>query len=106
MRSMSKHIDSVTIESNRDRMIDVSILSEIEFFKDKVILLEGDIQSLLDEKEELIISRDDLRLKNDRLNQHLISLMRNLSGQRDNYIEADTLSYDVDALYLENRFCY
>lgn len=104
MRSMSKHMDSVVIETNRDRMVDETILGELEFYKGKVLLLERDIQSLLDEKEELVMTRDDLTLKNERLNEHLITLMRNLSGQGGNYSDSGSLSYDVDALYLENRY--
>ena len=103
MRSMTKHMDSVVIESNRDRIVDESILGELEFYKEKVILLERDIQSLLDEKEELIVSRDEMSLKNDRLNEHLLSMMRNLSGQ-SGYTDGNSHSYDVDALYLENRY--
>lgn len=91
-----------TAESTRDRMIDETILSELEFYKEKVLLLERDLQSLLDEKEELIMTKDDLRLKNDRLNEHLVSLMRNLSGRTDSY-DASLRHFDVDALYLENR---
>lgn len=99
MRTMSKNMD--TAESTRERMVDETILSELEFYKEKVLLLERDIQSLLDEKEELIITRDELRHKNERLNEHLVALMRGLSGQADNY--DSSLRYDVDALYLENR---
>jgi len=102
MRSMSKHMDSVVIESNRDRLVDESILAELQLYKEKVMLLERDLQSVLDEKEELVIARDDLTLKNDRLNEHLISLMRNLSGHSQSYGD-NSLTYDVDALYLENR---
>ncbi|KAJ6219722.1 hypothetical protein RDWZM_005534 [Blomia tropicalis] len=97
-------MDSVVIETNRDRMVDETILGELEFYKGKVLLLERDIQSLLDEKEELVMTRDDLTLKNERLNEHLITLMRNLSGQGGNYSDSGSLSYDVDALYLENRY--
>ena len=104
MRSMSKHMNSVVIESNRDRIVDESILGELEFCKEKVMLLERDLQSVLDEKEELIVARDDLTLKNDRLNEHLLSLMRNLSGQSGSFPDGNSLSFDVDALYLENRY--
>lgn len=101
---MSKHMNSVVIESNRDRIVDESILGELEFCKEKVMLLERDLQSVLDEKEELIVARDDLTLKNDRLNEHLLSLMRNLSGQSGSFPDGNSLSFDVDALYLENRY--
>lgn len=103
MRSMSKNMDSLVLESNRDRMVDETILGELEFYKEKVLMHERDIQSLLEEKEELIVSRDDLTLKNARLNEHLLSMMRNLSNQSANYQDGNSLAFDVDALYLENR---
>lgn len=103
MRSMSKNMDSLVHESNRDRMVDETILGELEFYKEKVLMHERDIQSLLEEKEELIVTRDDLTLKNARLNEHLLSMMRNLSNQSANYPDGNSLAFDVDALYLENR---
>lgn len=84
-------------------MVDETILGELEFYKEKVLMHERDIQSLLEEKEELIVSRDDLTLKNARLNEHLLSMMRNLSNQSANYQDGNSLAFDVDALYLENR---
>lgn len=103
MRSMSKQMDTVAIESSRDRIIDENILNELEFYKDKVLLLERDCQSLLDEKEELILTKDDLQLKNQRLNEQLLGMMRNLSEQSGNYEDTNSLLFDVDSLYLENR---
>lgn len=101
---MSKHIGSA--ETNRqERVVDDTILSELEYYKGKVILLERDVQSLLDEKEELVIARDDLRLKKDHLNERLMSVMRNTPGTTAATATGDkgALSYDIDALYLENR---
>ncbi len=100
MRSMSQHIDSAAYES-RDRNIDINIISELEFYKNKVILLERDLQSVLDEKEELILSRDSYKLKVDRLNEKLNNIMRSTCSSDAN---EDHRIVDIDSLFMENRF--
>ncbi len=100
MRSMSQHIDSAAYES-RDRNIDINIISELEFYKNKVILLERDLQSVLDEKEELILSRDSYKLKVDRLNENLNNIMRSTCSSDAN---EDHRIVDIDSLFMENRF--
>jgi hypothetical protein len=101
MRSMSQHIDSAAYES-RDRNIDINIISELEFYKNKVILLERDLQSVLDEKEELILSRDSYKLKVDRLNEKLNNIMRSTCSSSD--ANEDHRIVDIDSLFMENRF--
>ena len=103
MRTMSQHIDSVAYES-RDRNIDINIISELEFYKNKVILLERDLQSVLDEKEELILSRDSYKLKVDRLNEKLNNLMRSSYGDPNETTTDDNRIVDIDSLFMENRF--
>lgn len=106
MRTMSQHIDSAAYES-RDRNIDINIISELEFYKNKVILLERDLQSVLDEKEELILSRDSYKLKTDRLNEKLNNLMRSSYGDTNETTGAqseDNRIVDIDSLFMENRF--
>ncbi|CAG2162554.1 unnamed protein product [Oppiella nova] len=102
MRTMSQHIDSAAYES-RDRNIDMNIISEMEFYKNKVILLERDLQSVLDEKEELILSRDSYKLKVDRLNEKLNGLMRS-SYNTTTEANEDNRIVDIDSLFMENRF--
>jgi hypothetical protein len=97
---MSQHIDSAAYES-RDRNIDINIISELEFYKNKVILLERDLQSVLDEKEELILSRDSYKLKVDRLNEKLNNIMRSTCSSDAN---EDHRIVDIDSLFMENRF--
>jgi hypothetical protein len=97
---MSQHIDSAAYES-RDRNIDINIISELEFYKNKVILLERDLQSVLDEKEELILSRDSYKLKVDRLNENLNNIMRSTCSSDAN---EDHRIVDIDSLFMENRF--
>ena len=103
MRTMSQHIDSAAYES-RDRNIDINIINELEFYKNKVILLERDLQSVLDEKEELILSRDSYKLKVDRLNEKLNNLMRSSYGDTTEPSNEDNRIVDIDSLFMENRF--
>ena len=100
MRTMSQHIDSAAYES-RDRNIDMNMITELEFFKNKVILLERDLQSVLDEKEELILSRDSYKLKVERLNHKLSQVM---DSGTDTKSAADDTIVDIDSLFMENRF--
>lgn len=112
MRSMTKQMTAVVAleatsrDLDRGRMItmDTDIVGEMEFFKNKIGLLEREVQSLLMEKEQLLIGKTELILKNERLSQHL---MKNRGGnggvhQSDGQ-DAQSLLHDVDALYRENR---
>ncbi|CAG2112883.1 unnamed protein product [Medioppia subpectinata] len=103
MRTMSQHIDSAAYESRDVRNIDMNIISEMEFYKNKVILLERDLQSVLDEKEELILNRDSYKLKVDRLNEQLNGLMRSGYSTGGDTAE-DNRIVDIDSLFMENRF--
>ncbi|KAH7965129.1 hypothetical protein HPB49_003973 [Dermacentor silvarum] len=60
----------------------------------KCSMLEGDLQAVLDEKEELVRTGDAYRQKVDRLNLQLNHALRG---------GADYVPLDVDALLMENR---
>ncbi|XP_054159340.1 coiled-coil domain-containing protein 149-like [Oppia nitens] len=127
MRTMSQHIDSAAYESRDRNNIDMNVIQELEFYKNKVVLLERDLQSVLDEKEELILSRDSYKLKVDRLNEKLNDLMRNElttgtasrasggsvtndgnNGSGPGGGMANTMTdnriFDIDQLFMENRY--
>lgn len=107
MRSMSKNMDSLVLESNRDRLVDETILGDLEYYKEKVKMMERDIQSLLEEKDELAEERDELTLKNDRLNERLMASIRSSnSGNADGGNGANSFDHpsSSEALYLENRY--
>ena len=82
---------------------DLNLVEELEFFKNKVLLLERDLQSILDEKEELILSRDSYKLKMERLNEKLNQVLRtnNKSVSSD---ENKSFLIDIDSMLMENRF--
>lgn len=103
-------MDSLVLESNRDRLVDETILGDLEYYKEKVKMMERDIQSLLDEKDELAEERDELTLKNERLNERLLLTTTTMrQQQQSSTAQADgngaSSSFDdaTDALYLENR---
>lgn len=103
---MSKNMDSLVLESNRDRLVDETILGDLEYYKEKVKMMERDIQSLLEEKDELAEERDELTLKNDRLNERLMASIRSSnSGNADGGNGANSFDHpsSSEALYLENR---
>lgn len=63
------------------------------------------MQSLLDEKEELIMSRDSYKMKVERLNERLNELLRgNNSTTNSGQNEGHDRVVDIDALILENRY--
>ena len=82
---------------------DLNLVEELEFFKNKVLLLERDLQSILDEKEELILSRDSYKLKMERLNEKLNQVLRtnNKSVSSD---DNKSFLIDIDSMLMENRF--
>lgn len=112
MRTISKEVNTVTIETNRERLLmDDSLMSQLHYEKERARLLERDVQSLLAEKEKLLVSKTDLQLKNERLNGHLVTVLRSMTmEQRQHYQQQagdpannNTLLYDIDRLSLENR---
>ncbi|GAB6033098.1 hypothetical protein CHUAL_012711 [Chamberlinius hualienensis] len=70
------------------------LVKQLETLKTKYMLLEKDLQTVLDEKEELITERDSHKNKVDRLN---LELNFALKGDEKRII-------DVDAILMENRY--
>lgn len=52
------------------------VVAQLETFRNRVSLMEQDLQSILDEKEDLILSRDSYKRKVERLNGKLNELLR------------------------------
>lgn len=117
MRSMSKQISSNkdtgridNLNSNKaSRKIEnENLINELQFYKEKVIILENDVRTLLEEKEILMLSKDNLQIKNEQLNEHLITMMRYMPmGDRNriytNPNQTTTLFNNFDDIYLENK---
>lgn len=120
MRSMSKQISSnQTGLSNTSRIDNLNkatrnvenenLLNELQFYKEKVIMLENDLRTLLEEKEVLLLSKDNLQIKNEQLNEHLMTMMRYAPlGDRtrihSNANNPTTAFFNnFDDIYLENK---
>lgn len=124
MRQISKQVIDNRNEKNvtttncdhQQRLMDYelnkNLLNELEFLKEKILILERDLQTLLMEKDELQLSRHELQEKNDQLNQRIISMMKLMPNSNVNNTEIGTQhqqqqqqqSNDLDALYMENRY--
>ncbi|GLH03201.1 Uncharacterized protein GBIM_09100 [Gryllus bimaculatus] len=70
------------------------LVQQLEIMNVKCTQMEADLQSVLDEKEELVTERDAYKCKVHRLNHELNTLMK---GDGKNIV-------DVDALVMENRY--
>ncbi|RWS25269.1 coiled-coil domain-containing protein 149-like protein [Leptotrombidium deliense] len=76
------------------------LMSDIEVFKNKCEQLENDLKAVLDEKEELVVSRDAYKAKVERLNERLNDFLR-LSPVED---KKSVKIIDIDSLITENNF--
>ena len=105
MRTLTKQMDAVAVEAANERNLLVETLNnEIEFYKQKLTLIEQENERLKEDKDKLVVEKEDERTKNRELNQHLLELMRNITAKDANERNAATeLSADLDALFLENR---
>lgn len=82
-------------------LVDEAILEQLESFRNKVLLMERDLQLILEEKEELICSRDGYKRKVQRLNQQLNQL---LNSKTDQIQEGKNSILDIDSVVTENLF--
>lgn len=73
------------------------LVRQLELLQARCSMLEGDLQAVLDEKEELVRTGDAYRQKVDRLNLQLNHALRG---------GADYVPLDVDALLMENRYMH
>lgn len=71
------------------------MVRQLEVLQARCSMLEGDLQAVLDEKEELVRAGDAYRHKVERLNLQLNHALRG---------GADYVPLDVDALLMENRY--
>ncbi|XP_077554336.1 coiled-coil domain-containing protein 149-like isoform X2 [Haemaphysalis longicornis] len=71
------------------------MVRQLETLQARCSMLEGDLQAVLDEKEELVRAGDAYRHKVERLNLQLNHALRG---------GADYVPLDVDALLMENRY--
>ncbi|XP_077513839.1 coiled-coil domain-containing protein 149 [Amblyomma americanum] len=71
------------------------LVRHLEMLQSRCSMLEGDLQAVLDEKEELVRAGDAYRHKVDRLNLQLNHALRG---------GGDYVPLDVDALLMENRY--
>ncbi|XP_015787562.1 coiled-coil domain-containing protein 149 [Tetranychus urticae] len=94
---------SSNVLSNKERSEKHTLVTQLEMIKQRNCLLEKDMQSLLDEKEELIMIRDAYKAKVERLNGRLNNLLREQSGDPTNE-KNDTKPIDIDSLINENNF--
>jgi hypothetical protein len=76
------------------------VVDQLETFRNRVTLMERDLQVILDEKEELILSRDSYKRKSDRLNRKLNDLLRRPSGET----KTTPTPIDIDSMERENGF--
>lgn len=87
------------------------VVEQLETFRNRVSLMEHDLQIILDEKEELILSRDMYKRKVDRLNRKLNDLLRSpprvdseQSLEDAARGESTMATIDIDSLERENSF--
>lgn len=73
------------------------LVRQLEMLQSQCSMLEGDLQAVLDEKEELVRAGDAYRHKVDRLNLQLNHALRG---------GGDYVPLDVDALLMENRYMH
>lgn len=89
------------------------VVDQLETFRNRVTLMERDLQVILDEKEELILSRDSYKRKADRLNRKLNDILRsspsktngdNNSLKVNSNVRGPVSPVDIDSLERENTF--
>ncbi|XP_053201428.1 serine/threonine-protein kinase pakA-like [Panonychus citri] len=97
-------INSSSIPWIKDKDDKESLVAQLEMIKQRNCLLEKDMQSLLDEKEELIMIRDAYKAKAERLNGRLNNLLREQSDDQSGDNINDTKTVDIDSLINENNF--
>ncbi|XP_074604729.1 coiled-coil domain-containing protein 149-like [Brevipalpus obovatus] len=84
-----------------------SLVTQLELIKNRNSMLERDVQSLLDEKEELIVSRDAYKAKVERLNERLNNLLvdsSNCDEQTAEKIRENFKTLDIEGLLDEKNF--
>lgn len=74
----------------------LSVLSVAVLYDLQCTQMGADLQAVLDEKEELVTERDAYKCKVHRLNHELNAVLK---GDNKKIV-------DVDALVMENRYCY
>ncbi|KAI1287317.1 Coiled-coil domain-containing protein [Halotydeus destructor] len=79
IRSYENDLDFPALRSPMEPMSQRSmedVVTQLETFRSRIQLMERDLQCVLDEKEELILSRDEYKAKVDRLNKRLSDTLR------------------------------
>ncbi|OTF74763.1 hypothetical protein BLA29_012413 [Euroglyphus maynei] len=109
MRQITKLVDRENVNCGQQQQrqlldeLNRNLYTEIEYLKEKIILLEKDIQTLMDEKNLLKLSKQELQRKN----QQLLSLLMNekCSNMEIGFIkQIATNDDDFDPIvHLENR---
>lgn len=88
------------------------VVAQLEAFRNRVSLMERDLQVILDEKEELILSRDSYKRKAERLNRKLNDILRSpVNTHTDSNLSVvpgksstSPVPIDIDSLERENSF--
>lgn len=83
-----------------------SLVAQLELIKNRNLMLEKDMQSLLDEKEELVVLRDAYKAKVERLNERLNQLLRasSTSDSDSKLHNEDMKTLDIEGIIDENNF--
>uniref|UniRef100_A0A1I8JDQ6 Coiled-coil domain-containing protein 85C n=1 Tax=Macrostomum lignano TaxID=282301 RepID=A0A1I8JDQ6_9PLAT len=71
-----------------------NLVEQLEHCRSRLDQLQADLRTLLDEKEELVVERDALRGKYDRVNCELNYILKGDAGK----------ILDIDAVVMENRY--
>lgn len=101
----SPPIGRVTFAENslyRDQRTMEEVVAQLETFRNRVTLMEQDLQSILDEKEDLIMSRDAYKRKVERLNLKLNELLRRRPSD-DGGVHVDIDSLEAENLFLKEK---
>lgn len=102
--TMAGTIRSESSLSTNRGLVEEAVVEQLESFRSKVLLMERDLQMILEEKEELIVTRDNYKRKVQRLTQQLNQLIQATKNDHRSTGQQESTNHEIDSVITENLF--